>query len=153
MLRRRCSCKRKERSCVSAKQNLPNSDHYILFSILINHHCKDSIYYYTSIARCPCTIATHHKSTPFGGVRRSQLEMAVLSKHEESNLRQSVEAWLRKKGYEIPVTGTGETCARYNGTEEATNFQAQEASKNNSDIIAIQVPNSSPPVFTPVKHN
>jgi hypothetical protein len=90
--------------------------------------------------------------SPFGGIRSSQLEMAVLSKHEESNLRQSVEAWLRTKGYEITFTETGESSVRYKDTEEATNFQAQEASKNESDIIAIQVPISSP-VFAPVKHN
>lgn len=90
--------------------------------------------------------------SPFGKVRRSQLEMAVLSKYEEAALPQSVESFLRTKGYEIPVTGTGEPCARYKDTEEATNFQAKEASKNDSDIIAVQV-HISPPIFTPVKHN
>jgi hypothetical protein len=97
-------------------------------------------------------------------VRRSHREMAVLSKHvcefidrardQQATLPQSVETVHSKKSpaYDTPVTGAGEPFARYEDTEEATYFQAQEASKKNSDLIVIQV-SISPPVFALVKHS
>jgi hypothetical protein len=99
-----------------------------------------------------------------GVVRKSQLEMAVLSKHvcefidrarnQQNPLPQSVQTVLSTKfpAYDSPVTEAEEPCARNEDTEEATYFQAQEVSKNGSDVIVIQV-RIFPPVFPPVKHN
>ena len=158
-----CSCKRKERSRVSAKQNLPNLDHYFsspypsIINIANKLFLNIVLLLGLSVRSQPITGQSH-----FGGVRGSQLEMAVLSKHvcefidrardQQATLPQSVETVLSTKfpAYDTPVTGAGEPCARNEDTEEAPYFQAQEASKKDSDIIVVQV-RISPPESAQVK--